>query len=107
MCIAIDESFPAGVRTDPQGGFFAWWESEQPFDATIFLEQVAIPNDILYVPGRAFYPLKGRAFHMKTQKLGKNIVHTNSMRLSYSYIEPEEIINGIYRLGELLTKELS
>ena len=107
MCTAIDESFPAGVRTDPHGGFFAWWESEQPFDATVFLEQVAIPNDILYVPGRAFYPLKGRAFHMKTQKLGKNIVHTNSMRLSYSYIEPEEIINGIHRLGELLTKELS
>ncbi len=106
MCTAIDESFPAGVRTDPQGGFFAWWESEQPFDATAFLEQVAIPNDILYVPGRAFYPLKGRAFHMTTQKLGENIIHLNSMRLSYSYMEPEEIIAGIHRLGELLTKEL-
>ncbi|MFQ6125075.1 MAG: PLP-dependent aminotransferase family protein [Candidatus Heimdallarchaeota archaeon] len=107
MCSAMDESFPAGVRTDPHGGFFVWWESEKPFDATVFLEQVAIPNDILYVPGKAFYPLKGCAFHMTTDKLGENIVHTNSMRLSYSYMEPEKITTGIYHLGELLTKELS
>ncbi len=107
MCMAIDEAFPAGVRTDPHGGFFSWWESDNPdFDAKMFLEQVAIPNDIVYVPGRAFYPLKGRAFHMKTDKLGENIVHLNSMRLGYSWSEPEEIITGIHRLGKLLSKEL-
>ena len=107
MCKAIDESFPTGGRTDPQGGFFVWWESKDPsFDATRFLEQTAVQNDIIYVPGRAFYPLKGRSFHMTTQSLGKNIIHANSMRLGFSYIDHEEITTGMNRLGTLLSKEL-
>ena len=107
MCKAIDESFPAGGRTDPHGGFFVWWESIDPnFDATRFLEKIAVQNDVLYVPGRAFYPLKGRAFHMATQSLGKNIIHSNSMRLSFSYMDHEEITTGMHHLGSLLSKEL-
>ena len=106
MCKAIDEAFPPGVRTNPNGGFFVWWENEdQKFDSTVFLEQSAAPNGIVYVPGKAFYPLKGHAYHMTRQKLGENIVHPYAMRLGYSFSEPEEIAEGIHKLGQLLTKE--
>lgn len=107
MCKAIDETFPAGVRTDPHGGFFVWWEADDhDFDSTDFLERIASQNELVYVPGRAFYPLKGHAFHMTTQTLGENIVHPYSMRLGYSFMEHNDISTGIHRLGELLTKEL-
>ena len=36
MAKAIDSSFPAGERTDPTGGFFIWWESEDTsFDSGV------------------------------------------------------------------------
>ncbi|MFW9831928.1 MAG: PLP-dependent aminotransferase family protein, partial [Candidatus Thorarchaeota archaeon] len=63
MLKAIDETFPPGYRTEPTGGFFIWWESKnKEFDAKRFLEQVALPNDIIYVPGIAFYPLMGLSY---------------------------------------------
>jgi len=55
---AMDASFPEGERTDPTGGFFIWWRSaNEDFDSKQFMEEFAIPNDILYVPGGAFYPI--------------------------------------------------
>jgi len=106
MCKAIDEAFPPGVRTDPNGGFFVWWENENnKFDSTVFLEQSAVPNGIVYVPGKAFYPLKGHAYHMTRQMLGENIIHQYAMRLGYSFSGPEDIAEGIHKLGQLLTKE--
>jgi 2-aminoadipate transaminase len=102
---AIDETFPAGQRTDPTGGFFIWWESAKPsFDATQFLEKVALPNDIIYVPGQAFYPLAGYSYRPETDSMVPVKRPTNTMRISYSYT-PEDVIEaGIRKLGQLLHK---
>lgn len=109
MAKAMDESFPEGRRTDPTGGFFIWWESSnEEFDSKKFLEEVAIPNDILYVPGQAFYPLRGYIYDIEDGKLvdvNKRIPR-NGMRLGYSYNDPNVIDEGIVRLGSLLSKQV-
>ncbi len=108
MARAIDENFPSGERTDPTGGFFIWWESDnRKFDSKKFLEEIAIPNDILYVPGQAFYPLKGYLYSVeKGDLMDASNRPTNAMRLSYSYMEPDKIEEGIRRLGSLLKAHL-
>ncbi len=107
MAKAIDESFPAGVRTDPTGGFFIWWESEnKKFDAGEFMERVAIPNELLYVPGAPFYPISGHRLTKDNKDVRESLPQHNTMRLGFSYAPPDIISEGIARLGELLTKEL-
>lgn len=103
MAKAIDENFPEGVRTDPTGGFFIWWISaNKEFDTKKFLEEVAIPNEVLYVPGEAFYPIKGYSYDPESGKLINAVRKKNEMRLSYSYSTVEEIEEGISFLGKLL-----
>jgi 2-aminoadipate transaminase len=107
MAKAMDESFPAGVRTDPTGGFFIWWESEdKKFDAGEFMERIAIPNDIIYVPGAPFYPISGHRLTKDNKDVRESLPQHNTMRLGFSYAPPDIISDGIARLGELLTKEL-
>ncbi len=109
MAKAIDESFPDGTRTDPTGGFFIWWESSRnDFDSKKFLEEVAIPNDVLYVPGEAFYPLTGRIYDPSDGSLVdvRKRMPKNGMRLSYSYNDPALIEEGIRKLGSLLSKSV-
>ena len=105
---AIDETFPPGHRTDPTGGFFIWWESEnKDFDAKEFLEQKALPNDIIYVPGVAFYPLMGLSYLPDRNQLVPVERALNTMRISYSYTTAEIIDKGIRKLGGLLEKALT
>ncbi len=106
MAKAIDESFPAGTRTDPTGGFFIWWQSEKPFDSSRFMEEVAIPNDLLYVPGGPFYPMRGYSLSDDGKTLVRSKPERNTMRLGFSYVEPRLITEGITKLGRLLTEEL-
>jgi DNA-binding transcriptional MocR family regulator len=105
---AIDDTFPTGNRTDPTGGFFIWWESEdKDFDAKQFLEQVALPNDIIYVPGVAFYPLMGLSYVPESNELVPVERAHNTMRISYSYSPSDVIDTGIRKLGGLLSESLS
>ncbi len=107
MAKAIDESFPAGIRTDPTGGFFIWWQSEdKKFDAKMFLEKTAIPNDIIYVPGTPFYPQSGYRLTKDNKDVRPSLPEDNTMRLGFSYAPPEIISTGIERLGSLLSKEI-
>ncbi len=106
MLKGIEETFPAGKHTKPNGGFFVWYESEKLFNSKQFLIDVAIPNDIMFVPGAAFYPIKGWALEEDGSKLVSSQAKTNSMRLGYSYNKEDEIYEGITRLGKLLTNEL-
>ncbi len=107
MAKAIDESFPAGVRTDPTGGFFIWWQSEdKKFVAKKFLETTGIPNDIIYVPGTPFYPQSGHRLTKDNKDVRPSLPEDNTMRLGFSYAPPEVISEGIERLGNLLSKEL-
>jgi 2-aminoadipate transaminase len=105
---AIDETFPSGHRTDPTGGFFIWWESENTdFDAKEFLEQVALPNDIVYTPGVSFYPLMGLSYIPDRKQLVPVERAMNTMRISYSYTTHDIIDKGIRELGGLLKKALA
>ena len=107
MIEAIDDTFPPGKRSDPTGGFFVWWESEnKSFDAKKFLEDIAIKNGIAFVPGEAFYPPIGYQFSSRTEKISKIEPKKNTMRLSYSYKTSQNISFGIRKLGELLTKNI-
>ena len=107
MLKGIDETFPAGEHTKPNGGFFVWYESEKQFDAKKFLMEKTIPNDIGFVPGAAFYPIKGWALDEEKTGLVESVAKTNTMRLGYSYNNAEDIYEGITKLGKMLTEELS
>jgi len=107
MAKEIDSAFPAGERTDPTGGFFIWWQSEKKgFDSSEFMQRVAIPNDVLYVPGAPFYPISGFTLTEDGRDVRASVPEPNTMRLGFSYAEPKLITEGIERLGKLLSKEL-
>ncbi|MHA1440280.1 MAG: aminotransferase-like domain-containing protein [Candidatus Heimdallarchaeota archaeon] len=107
MLKGIEESFPEGEYTKPNGGFFVWYEAaKKDFHAKNFLQQTAMPNDIMYVPGSAFYPIKGWALNDNGSGLVDSVAKINTMRLGYSYNNAEDIYDGIKKLGGLLTDEL-
>ncbi len=107
MLKGVKETFPAGEYTKPTGGFFVWFESEKQFNSKSFLMDKCIPNDIMFVPGAAFYPIKGWSFDDTSDDLVESQAKTNTMRLGYSYNNADTIYEGITRLGKLLTEELS
>ncbi|MGY5871277.1 MAG: PLP-dependent aminotransferase family protein [Candidatus Thorarchaeota archaeon] len=107
MAKAMDEYFPAGTRTDPTGGFFIWWQSEDKnFNSSEFMERVAIPNDLLYVPGGPFYPIIGHRLSEDGNDIIPSVPEAHTMRLGFSYATKEVIDEGIEKLGKLLSKEL-
>jgi DNA-binding transcriptional MocR family regulator len=107
MLEGVKETFPDGKYTKPNGGFFVWFESDKQFDSKNFLMQTGIPNDVMFVPGAAFYPIKGWSYDEETNGLVDSVAKTNTMRLGYSYNNAEDIATGIRILGKLLSKELS
>lgn len=91
MLAAMSEHFPPGVQwTHPQGGLFLWVTLPDELNTTAVLEE-AIAHKVAFVPGETFYPDGG----------GKN-----SFRLNFSNARPEEIREGIIRLGQVLQKVL-
>ncbi|MFX1513027.1 MAG: PLP-dependent aminotransferase family protein [Promethearchaeota archaeon] len=104
---AIDASFPEGTRTDPDGGFFIWFDvAERDFDTKKFYK-TASKNDVLFVPGYAFYPSSGYAVSDDCSQLLPQIQKNNGLRLCYSFSTEDEIKKGINYLGSLLTQALS
>jgi 2-aminoadipate transaminase len=87
MLDAMEELFPPGVQwTKPQGGLFLWGMLPQEMDtAAIF--KIAVARKVAFVPGSSFFALGG----------GKN-----TMRLNFSYSNPEQIHIGIERLANVL-----
>ncbi len=106
MAKAMDASFPEGERTHPTGGFFIWWKSaKEDFDSSAFMEEVAIPNEVLYVPGGAFYPIVGHKLTENGTDLEPSKPEHNTMRLGFSYRSPEIISEGVELLGNLLSEK--
>ena len=86
MLEVMEEVFPPEVRwTHPLGGMFLWGMLPPEMDAAQVLEQ-AIQRKVAFVPGGAFHPNGG----------GRN-----TMRINFSYSNPESIREGITRLGTL------
>jgi 2-aminoadipate transaminase len=88
MLDAMSTHFPPEVRwTHPHGGLFLWVTMPDEVDSTAVLED-AITHKVAFVPGATFYPVSDQ--------------QRNSFRLNFSNARPEEIQEGIARLGKVL-----
>ncbi|MCX6029905.1 MAG: PLP-dependent aminotransferase family protein, partial [Chloroflexi bacterium] len=93
MLAAMEQYFPSECSwTHPAGGLFLWARVPEWLDTADLLQE-AIKFKVAYVPGFAFYsdPSRGR----------------NTMRLNFSNALPEQIAEGIRRLGNLLKTTIS
>jgi 2-aminoadipate transaminase len=86
LLAALERSMPNGARwTTPHGGFFSWLTLPN-VDANV-LAQRAVERQVGIVPGSLFFP-DGRG--------------ADSVRLSFSLVDEEQIDEGIERLAALL-----
>ncbi len=91
MIQTMEKHFPPAVRwTRPQGGLFLWVTLPDNIDAADVL-QAALAYKVAFVPGLSFYP----------DESGRN-----TFRLNFSNAQPEQIVQGIERLGQVLTAVL-
>src|SRR5512143_951476 len=87
MLEIMDEMFPVEVHwTRPLGGMFLWGMMPEHLDAAEVLK-IALQRKVAFVPGGAFH----------TDGTGKN-----TMRINFSYSDPDTIREGITRLGNTL-----
>jgi len=87
MLGALEEYLPESVTwSRPNGGFFVWITLPEQIDATALANEAA-DNGVIYFPGHWFYPDADRF---------------NAIRLSYSTVPEDRIVEGIRRLGETL-----
>ena len=91
MLDAMEELFPPGVQwTRPQGGLFLWGMLPKGLDSTEIFK-VAVQRNVAFVPGTSFHALGGGE---------------NTMRLNFSYSNPEKIKIGIERLAQVLKETI-
>ncbi len=91
MFDALEEHMPDGVTwTKPLGGLFLWVTLPEKLNSSEMLQE-AISEKVAYVPGEFFY----------ADGSGKN-----TMRLNFSFCNPEIINEGISRLGKAFKKKL-
>ncbi|MFF7732303.1 aminotransferase class I/II-fold pyridoxal phosphate-dependent enzyme [Streptomyces sp. NPDC007984] len=88
MLSGLAEALPEGsVWQRPEGGMFLWARLPEPYDTTALLPQV-VRRNVAYVPGAPFYAgTPDRA----------------TLRLCFVTQTPEEIEEGLRRLGEGLS----
>jgi 2-aminoadipate transaminase len=93
MLKALERNFPEGCSwTTPLGGLFLWVRVPEWLDTAQLLPE-AINHRVAYVPGFAFFadPTHGK----------------NTMRLNFSNMQPQQIEEGIKRLGVMLKKVMA
>ena len=76
--------------TRPDGGLFTWIELPEYMDAKE-LQLKCLAKKVAFVPGDSFYPNGG---------------HTNTMRLNYSCMPEDKIVQGITALGQAIKENL-
>ncbi len=87
MLETMDRELPDGIRyTRPSGGLFLWVELPDEVNARELLE-ACLAREVAFVPGGAFFPNGG---------------HENTLRLNYSNMPEERIVEGIRRLAEVV-----
>ena len=88
MVQALEQYMPEWVTWHvPNGGFFVWLHISQ-VDTAKLLKQ-ALSRGVSYIPGKYFYV---------NQQNGLEF-----LRLSFSYVESEQMIEGVQKLGKLLS----
>jgi len=89
MLESLDKYFPAEVKhTVPVGGLFTWVELKEGLDASVILQE-ALKENVAYVPGGSFFPNGG---------------HLNFFRMNYSCMDEDKIVEGVKRLGKVISK---
>ena len=92
MLAACEEYFPPEVSyTHPEGGFFVWVTLPPYVDTNSMLAE-ALEHGVIYTPGDGFYP---------DGKQGRNC-----MRIAFCYESPENIVEAIRRLAEVINDRL-
>jgi 2-aminoadipate transaminase len=88
MLDALEEFWPEECSwTRPEGGLFLWARAPETCD-TLDMMKTAIERKVAYVPGVNFYPDADGGFC--------------AMRLNFSNAKPDQIVEGIRRLGSTL-----
>ncbi|WP_020120719.1 PLP-dependent aminotransferase family protein [Streptomyces canus] len=88
MLAGLAEALPEGSAwTRPEGGMFLWARLPSSYDTTALLPQV-VARDVAYVPGAPFYAGEP---------------DRSSLRLCFVTQTPQEIGEGLRRLGEGLS----
>jgi 2-aminoadipate transaminase len=92
MLKCIKEFFPENLSySKPEGGLFIWVELPEGVDSKhIFTE--CLKNNVACVPGVPFFP---------------NGTQKNTLRLNYSNMPEDQIIEGMKRMGDVLHCELN
>ena len=94
MLRALEENFPPEVTwTRPQGGLFLWVTLPEGIDCHRLFE-AALKENVAFVPGDSFYPSNGHADEARRH-----------FRLNFSNASPEQIREGIRRLGVAIKKQ--
>ena len=84
---AMEQAFPEGVTfTRPEGGLFSWVELPPAIHARELLEKCLAQN-VAFVPGGSFFPNGG---------------HENTLRINFSNMPEEKIVEGLTRIGRIL-----
>ena len=87
MLDSLNEHFPESLSwTKPDGGLFLWVTLPEHIDANELLK-VAVKNKVAFVPGSPFYPNGGGE---------------NTLRLNFSFSNPDEIREGVKRLAKAI-----
>ena len=90
MTTALAREMPAHVRWNaPDGGMFLWATAGTGIDTEALLER-ATRDEVVFVPGRPFYPNKDSG---------------DAMRLNFSAMTPDRIAEGIGRLARAVRHE--
>ncbi len=90
MLDAMEKYFPKDITyTRPGGGLFIWCDLKHGID-TLELSKKAVENKVVYVPGNTFMVDMDKP--------------CSCLRLNYSTMSDEKIVEGIKRLGEIFCK---
>jgi len=91
MMDSIKKYLPEDSKyTYPEGGLFTWVELPEYIDTEKMMVK-AVEKGVAYVPGESFYPNGG---------------HKNTMRLNFSNMNEEKIVEGIKILSEVIKAEI-
>jgi len=91
MINVMKEEFPKEVKyTIPEGGLFTWVTLPDYMNSRD-LALKALERNVAFVPGGSFYANGG---------------HENDMRLNYSAMEDDKIVEGMKRLAEVIKAEM-
>jgi DNA-binding transcriptional MocR family regulator len=97
MLASMERLFPSAARwTTPSGGMFIWVELPVHINTTELLRIAVEEEQVAFIPGSAFYARSG------SSDSGNIEQPDNCLRLNFSNSKPDDIEQGMARLGRIL-----